>query len=132
MHKHAILPVMYLYQYFVFPLLDQENKNMRLTVTVLSYFKKYVQREIAQGSGVSIYKPIQGWRHVRKRQWIFDEDRPWTDAAKDANKPGKRLTELIEPIPESEWRIFLGDRVSTTVEILSNILTTLVEEISMF
>ncbi|XP_059172726.1 large ribosomal subunit protein uL24m-like [Physella acuta] len=84
---------------------------MRLTVTVLSYFKKYVQREIAQASGVSIYKPIQGWRHVRKRQWIFDENRPWTDAAKEANKPGKRLTELIEPIPKSEWKIFLGDRV---------------------
>ncbi|XP_059175820.1 large ribosomal subunit protein uL24m-like [Physella acuta] len=84
---------------------------MRLTVTVLSYFKKYVQREIAQASGVSIYKPIQGWRHVRKRQWIFDENRPWTDAAKEANKPGKRLTELIEPIPKSEWKIFLCDRV---------------------
>ncbi|XP_059178714.1 CBY1-interacting BAR domain-containing protein 2-like [Physella acuta] len=69
--------------------------------------KKY----LTQASGVSIYKPIQGWRHERKRQWIFVENRPWTDAAKEANKPGKRLTELIESIPKSEWKIFLGDRV---------------------
>ncbi|CAL1539223.1 unnamed protein product [Lymnaea stagnalis] len=84
---------------------------MKLTIVALSYFKKYVQREIAQASGVSIYKPLQGWRHLRKRNWIYDENRPWTDAAKDANLPGKRLTELIEPISESEWKIFKGDRV---------------------
>jgi large subunit ribosomal protein L24 len=84
---------------------------MRLTVLACSYFKKYVQREIAKASGYSIYKPIQGWRHVRKRQWIYDENMPWTDAAKDANMPGKKLTVLVEPIPESEWKIFKGDRV---------------------
>uniref|UniRef100_A0A2C9KDT2 Large ribosomal subunit protein uL24 C-terminal domain-containing protein n=2 Tax=Biomphalaria TaxID=6525 RepID=A0A2C9KDT2_BIOGL len=84
---------------------------MRLTLVVSGYFKKYVEREIAQASGVSFYKPIQGWRHLRKRKWIYDENRPWTDAAKEANLPGKKLTELIEPIPESEWKIFKGDRV---------------------
>ncbi|RUS80377.1 hypothetical protein EGW08_011874 [Elysia chlorotica] len=84
---------------------------MRLTLVALGYFKKYVQREIAKASGVSVYTPIQGWRHVRKRDWIYGENRPWTDAAKEANLPGKRLREVIEPIPESEWKIFKGDRV---------------------
>ncbi|KAH9520268.1 hypothetical protein Btru_060396 [Bulinus truncatus] len=83
---------------------------MRLTLIVCGYFKKYVEREIAQASGISVYKPIQGWRHLRKRKWIYDENRPWTDAAKEANFPGKKLTELIEPVPESEWKIFKGDR----------------------
>ncbi|XP_005096571.2 probable 39S ribosomal protein L24, mitochondrial [Aplysia californica] len=84
---------------------------MRLTVVACGYFKKYVQREIAKASGYSLYKPLQGWRHVRKRQWIYDENQPWTDAAKETNFPGKKLRELIEPIPQSQWMIFKGDRV---------------------
>ena len=88
---------------------------MRLTVVALGYFKKYVQREIAKSSGVSVKTPVQGWRHVRKRDWIYGENRPWTDAAKDANLPGKKFREVIEPISESEWKIFKGDRVSTWV-----------------
>uniref|UniRef100_A0A0B6YRB6 Large ribosomal subunit protein uL24 C-terminal domain-containing protein n=1 Tax=Arion vulgaris TaxID=1028688 RepID=A0A0B6YRB6_9EUPU len=84
---------------------------MRLTTVACGYFKKYVEREIARSSGYFIYKPIQGWRHVFKKEWIYDENRPWTDAAKDANALDKKLTELVEPIPESEWKIFKGDRV---------------------
>lgn len=84
---------------------------MRLTVVSLNYFKKYVQREIAKASGVSIFNPIQGWRHVRKREWIYGENRPWTDAAKEVNLPGKKLREYIEPISDSEWKIYKGDRV---------------------
>ncbi|GFO05263.1 mitochondrial ribosomal protein l24 [Plakobranchus ocellatus] len=83
---------------------------MRLTIVAFGYFKKYVQREIAKASGVTMYKPIQGWRHERKRDWIYDENRPWTDAAKEANLPGKKLREFVVPLPESEWTIFKGDR----------------------
>jgi len=86
---------------------------MRLTVVALasSYYKKYVQREIAKASGFSIYNPIQGWRHRRKRQWIYTEDPPWTDKAKENNEYNKSLKEFIEPISESQWSIFRGDRV---------------------
>ena len=85
---------------------------MRLTVVTCSYFKKYVQREIAKATGYSIYKPLQGWRHRRKREWIYTENPPWTDAGKDANKPKMKLQEFIEPIAASQWKIFKGDRVS--------------------
>jgi len=84
---------------------------MRLTVVTCSYFKKYVQREIAKATGYSIYKPLQGWRHRRKREWIYTENPPWTDAGKDANKPKMKLQEFIEPIAASQWKIFKGDRV---------------------
>lgn len=103
--------MLYFFQSFSFLL---GSREMRLTTIALGYFKKYVEREIAKASGYSIYKPIQGWRHVRKRKWIYDENRPWTDAAKEANLPGKRLNVLVEPIPESEWKVFKGDRVSQT------------------
>jgi len=80
-------------------------------VITCSYFNKYVQREIAKATGYSIYKPLQGWRHRRKREWIYTENPPWTDAAQEANKPKMKLKEFIEPIAASDWKIFKGDRV---------------------
>ena len=87
---------------------------MRLTVITFNYFKKYVQREIAKATGVSVYKPFQGrWREIRKSKWYYDENRPWTDAAKAANAPMKRnKSYILEPIADEEWTIFKGDRVS--------------------
>jgi hypothetical protein len=86
---------------------------MRLTVITLNYFKKYVQREIAKATGVRVYKPLQGWRDVRKKDWYYDENRPWTDAAKAANSPMKRHAKyLLEPVAEEKWSFFKGDRVS--------------------
>lgn len=85
---------------------------MRLTVVTLNYFKKYVQREIAKASGVSVYKPLQGWREIRKKNWYYDENRPWTDAAKAANAANKRRRmPLLEPIADEDWTVFKGDRV---------------------
>ena len=87
---------------------------MRLTVITFNYFKKYVQREIAKATGVSVYKPFQGrWREIRKSKWHYDENRPWTDAAKAANAPMKRnKSYILEPIADEDWTIFKGDRVS--------------------
>lgn len=86
---------------------------MRLTPVAFSYFKKYVQREIAKATGVAVYKPVQGWREVRKKRWYYDENRPWTDAAKSENLPNKfHKPVLIEPIADEEWTVFKGDRVS--------------------
>lgn len=85
---------------------------MRLTVITLSYFKKYVEREIAKATGVTVYKPFQGWREMRKKEWYFDENRPWTDAAKAENAPMKyHEKRLIEPITDENWSLFKGDRV---------------------
>ncbi|KAK7115891.1 large ribosomal subunit protein uL24m-like [Littorina saxatilis] len=86
---------------------------MRLTVVTFNYLKKYAQREIAKATGVSVYKPFQGrWRDVRKKRWYYDENRPWTDAAKAANAPMKRQHHrLLEPISNEDWSIFKGDRV---------------------
>ncbi|KAK7496048.1 hypothetical protein BaRGS_00012749 [Batillaria attramentaria] len=84
---------------------------MRLTVITCNYFKKYVQREIAKASGVTVYKPFQGWRTTGKKKWYYDENRPWTDAAKAANSPMKRQKPyLLEPISDEDWKIFKGDR----------------------
>ncbi|KAL8606336.1 hypothetical protein ACOMHN_050816 [Nucella lapillus] len=89
---------------------------MRLTVVTFNYFKKYVQREIAKATGVSVYKPFQGWREIRRKDWYYDENRPWTDAAKVANAPNKRHRHpLLEPIADEDWTVFKGDRV----EVLS-------------
>ena len=94
---------------------------MRLTVVTLNYFKKYVQREIAKTTGVSVHKPFQGWREIRKKKWYYDENRPWTDAAKAANAPNKRhKAVLLEPISDEEWSIFKGDRVSNILTLQSS------------
>lgn len=85
---------------------------MRLTVVTFNYFKKYIQREIAKATGVTVYKPFQGWREIRKKEWHFDENRPWTDAAKAANAPMKyNKKRLLEPIADEDWSFFKGDRV---------------------
>ena len=88
---------------------------MRLTPILFSYYSKYVQREIAKATGYSIYKPVQGWRHVRKRNWIYSENPPWSDKAKELNHGPATLKELVEPIPESQWFIHRGDRVSDII-----------------
>lgn len=99
---------------------------MRVTVVVCGYFKKYIQREIEAATGYSIYKPLQGWRTVKRKRWVYGEDMPWTDAAKQENIARKGSVELVEPIPESEWKIFKGDRVSdifTFITSSNNYLT---------
>lgn len=91
----------------------QTRVTMRLTWAAASYFKKYVQSEIAKATGVTVRKPFQRPREIRKRQWVFTEDRPWTAPAKEANAPNKNLRPVyVEPIHESQWKIFKGDRVS--------------------
>lgn len=87
---------------------------MRLTRSVFGYFKRYVENEIANTKGKSVYKNILGWRRIEfdKRPWLYTEDRPWTDAAKKANLPSelnKRRKVWVEPI--KEWTIYKGDRV---------------------
>ena len=86
---------------------------MRLTRVTFGYFKKYVEREIAKTTQVNIYKPFQGWQTIKKRQWYWDENKPWTDAAKQKNEKGAKNTPyLLEPIAEQDWSYFKGDRVS--------------------
>lgn len=68
---------------------------------------------MAKATGVSVFKPFQGWREIRKKKWYYDENRPWTDAAKAANAPMKfHKPYFIEPISDEHWSIFKGDRVS--------------------
>ena len=86
---------------------------MRLTAVAGNYFKKYINRNIAEATGVSINKPFQGWRDMRKKKWFFGEDRPWTSAAQDLNRAHKHHVKVfLEPISDEDWKVFKGDRVS--------------------
>lgn len=85
---------------------------MRLTRVCLGYFKRYADREAAKSTAIIVKKPIQGWRLKRiKQSYHYTENRPWTEAAKQANAAHINRPRLyLEPI--KEWSIFLGDRVS--------------------
>ncbi|XP_029646497.1 probable 39S ribosomal protein L24, mitochondrial isoform X5 [Octopus sinensis] len=89
---------------------------MRLTRSLLGYFKRYVDHEIATTKGKTVYKNVYGWKRVQfdYKPWVYGEDRPWTDAAKHMNltknaKATKLRSTLVEPI--KDWLIFRGDRV---------------------
>ncbi|KAK6179004.1 hypothetical protein SNE40_011463 [Patella caerulea] len=85
---------------------------MRLTVLVGNYFKKYIQYEIRKSTGVTIEKTFRKPIEMRRKKYLFTEDRPWTDGAKQANHLTEKLEEvLVEPISDEEWKVFKGDRV---------------------
>ncbi|XP_046370699.2 probable 39S ribosomal protein L24, mitochondrial [Haliotis rufescens] len=89
---------------------------MRLTVVACNYFKKYVQREIAKATGVTVRKPFQGFRDIRKKKWYYDENRPWTSAAKETNISLRRPPHVVvQPISKKDWTLFKGDRVEILV-----------------
>jgi len=88
---------------------------MRLTPALLSrYFRRYIERELTHEYLRRQWKPYQGWKEVVRKHWEYGEDRPWTQAFKDANQhethPKRRKRIYVEPI--KEWHIFKGDRVS--------------------
>ncbi|XP_036365861.1 adenosine kinase isoform X2 [Octopus sinensis] len=92
---------------------------MRLTRSLLGYFKRYVDHEIATTKGKTVYKNVYGWKRVQfdYKPWVYGEDRPWTDAAKHMNltknaKATKLRSTLVEPI--KDWLIFRGDRNFST------------------
>ncbi|XP_064607914.1 large ribosomal subunit protein uL24m-like [Liolophura sinensis] len=88
---------------------------MRLTRVCLGYFRRYADREAAKSTAIIVKKPVQGWRVKRiKQSYHYTENRPWTDAAKQANAVHINRPRLyLEPV--KEWPIFLGDRVEVLV-----------------
>ena len=55
------------------------------------------------------------------RDWIYDENAPWTTAAETTNDPTQRnrrnsLIKYVPPLPE--WHFFRGDRVTHKFFIL--------------
>ncbi len=91
---------------------------MRLTKVLLQrgyqfkFFKRYVEQEMLRDHLRSKFLPIAGWKEVgRKRNWYFDENRPWTEPFKQNNLPGRRGKRPIMVEPIKEWKIFKGDRV---------------------
>lgn len=87
---------------------------MRQTVALLgNYFKRYVEREMQKGYMRRQFKPILGWREVKKRDWVYNEFRPWTDEFKRTNQKRDQPKVLVQPI--KDWTIFKGDRVQILV-----------------
>ena len=70
-----------------------------------------------EGITRTVYSPIFGWKTLNKKfSWHFDENRPWTDAFKDNNRPGQ----MKKPVPVQqikEWNVFKGDRVRTALTL---------------
>jgi len=91
---------------------------MRLTqVLLMRYFRRYIERELTHENLRRQWKPIVGWKEVIRKQWEYGEDRPWTTAFKNRNKPNTRPRRIfVEPV--KEYNIFKGDRVSVLFLIL--------------
>lgn len=90
---------------------------MRLTTATLArYFKRYIERELYDGTLQQQWKPLVGWKSNKKKdwEWNYTENRPWTDDFKKDNPPGKRPPKVfVEPIRHQF--IFKGDRVEILV-----------------
>lgn len=51
-------------------------------------------------------------RVVVPKHYRYGTNRPWTDAAKRQNPPGKRRRKVfVEPIALEDWSVFRGDKV---------------------
>ena len=86
--------------------------DMRLTHPLLArYFQRYIERELTHENLRRQWKLFIGWKEHIRKNWNYDEHRPWTQAFKDNNKACTRPKRVfVEPI--KEWHIFKGDRVS--------------------
>jgi len=84
---------------------------MRLTgITLSRYFNRYVERELTHDRLRRQWHPILGWKELVKKNWVYNEHRPWTTAFKQANPVGNpQKPVFVEPI--KEWKMFKGDRV---------------------
>ncbi|ESN99519.1 hypothetical protein HELRODRAFT_84263 [Helobdella robusta] len=87
---------------------------MRLTLICASrYFRRYIERELTHSHLRRTWNPINGWKDVVKKNWDYNEHRPWTSEFKQFNQQKPRKYVPVEPI--KEWSIFKGDRVQILV-----------------
>jgi hypothetical protein len=46
------------------------------------------------------------------KDWIYDENAPWTTLAETVNDPSQKKTKAVQIVPPlPEWHFFRGDRV---------------------
>jgi len=87
----------------------------RVLFSEFRYFKRYAERVMLHNHMRATWKPIAGWKFVgRKQQWYYDENRPWTAAFANNNRPGMGKRPVPVP-PIKEWQFFKGDRVEILV-----------------
>jgi len=88
----------------------------RVLLSEMKYFKRYLEREMLHEHRRATWKPIAGWKFVgNKKQWYYDEHRPWTDEFKRDNAPGRMARKPIPIVPIKDWQLFKGDRVEILV-----------------
>lgn len=88
---------------------------MRLTNIICSnYFKRYIERELHKGKSRQQWHPLTGWKEIKRREFDYNEHRPWTDEFKMNNPLGKKPKKAyVQPL--KQWNIFKGDRVEILV-----------------
>lgn len=76
--------------------------------------KKFIQRAMFKGvvyENNHYMTPTVVYDYTK--DWIYDENAPWTTAAQDVNDPAnanrRRKVQIVLPL--KEWHFFRGDRV---------------------
>lgn len=94
---------------------------MRLTRVLLKvrpeefrYWHRYVERAKSKAMDKERFTRLTGYRATgKKRQWYYDEKRPWTSEAFLENVMKKKKMPLVEPVQKQT--IFKGDIVEVLV-----------------
>ena len=100
--------------------------NMRLSLYLLArrsaasnfqYWNRYVDQRMQRFTRRREWHPLVGWQEKQRENWFYNEMKPWTDdfMMENLQREDKPIVPIGKPI--KEWKMFVGDRVSETINI---------------